>query len=99
MRKGETYFSDFDKTIKRGFTSLIVLFDDKLAMFSFSIFSFFIKQNIKEVKPLFDCFVKVIKIGFPFSHSARRPFSLFLGENEADIFEVTDIERRPRSNF
>ena len=56
-------------------------------------------KTIKEVKPLFDCFVKVRKIGFPFSHSARRPFWYILGENGADIFEVTDVERRPRSNF
>ena len=56
-------------------------------------------KTIKEVKPLFDCFVKVRKIGFPFSHSASRPFNAFLGENEADIFEVTNVERRPRSNF
>ena len=51
------------------------------------------------MKPLFDCFVKVRKIGFPFSHSASRPFSAFFGENEADTFEFTDVERGPRSNF
>ena len=39
------------------------------------------------------------KIGFPFYHSASRPFDTILGENGADIFEVTDVERRLRSNF
>ena len=64
------------------------------------VFTVFLSnKTIKEVKPLFDCFVKVRKIGFPFSHSASRPFNAFLGENEADTFEVTDVERRPRSNF
>ena len=33
------------------------------------------------------------------SHSGRRPFSTKTEKNEADTFEVTDIERRPRSNF
>ena len=51
-----------------------------------------IKQTIKEVKLHFDCFGNSEKMGFPFSRSARRPFNIFLGENEADIFEVTDVE-------
>ena len=59
----------------------------------------FSNKTIKEVKPVFDCFVKVRKRGFPFSHSGRRPFSAKTEKNGADIFEVTDVERRPRSNF
>ena len=47
----------------------------------------------------FDCFVKVRKIGFPFSFYSTRPFGTKTEKNEADIFEVTDVERRPRSNF
>ena len=45
------------------------------------------------------CFVKVRKIGFPFSFYSTRPFDAKTEKNEADIFEVTDVERRPRSNF
>ena len=48
---------------------------------------------------LFWLFWRVREIGFPFSHLASRPFCAIFGENEADIFEVTDVERRPRSNF
>ena len=58
-----------------------------------------IKQNNQRGETSFDCFVKVRKIGFPFSHSASRPFAAIFGENGADIFEVTDVERRPRSNY
>ena len=59
----------------------------------------FINQNNQRGETSFWLFWKVRKIGFPFSHSASRPFATILGESGVDIFEVTDVERRPRSNF
>ena len=58
-----------------------------------------IKQNHQRGETSFDCFVKVRKIGFPFSFYSTRPFDAKTEKNGADIFEVTDVERRPRSNF
>ena len=46
-----------------------------------------IKQKNQRGETSFDCFVKVRKIDFPFSHFASRPFPEIFGENWANIFK------------
>ena len=58
-----------------------------------------IKQNHQRGETSFDCFVKVRKIGFPFSFYSIRPFKPKTEKNVADIFEVTNVERYQGATF